>query len=123
MHHAWTISLIASQVAHIISEAPELRRLATDPFVPAIVRKQLISNLFKDSGAHKITVNLLGASVFVLEQFCSISMGYQGNNASSCPGFLGAHACARSGGCWVRPCWLTHGSFRVSCFIYPRRSG
>lgn len=49
------------QVAHIISEAPELRRLATDPFVPAIVRKQLISNLFKDSGAHKITVNLLDA--------------------------------------------------------------
>uniref|UniRef100_A0A7S0R719 ATP synthase subunit O, mitochondrial n=1 Tax=Chlamydomonas leiostraca TaxID=1034604 RepID=A0A7S0R719_9CHLO len=49
------------QVATIISDTPELRRLATDPFVPALVRKKLISNLFKDSGAHKITVNLLDA--------------------------------------------------------------
>lgn len=53
------------QVATIISDTPELRRLATDPFVPALVRKKLISNLFKDSGAHKITVNLLGASAWM----------------------------------------------------------
>lgn len=54
------IRLFDLQLATAVSEEKELRRLAVDPFVPAIVRKKVIHTLLADSPAHVITKNLLG---------------------------------------------------------------
>jgi hypothetical protein len=50
------------QLAEAFNTLPELRRLATDPFVPALVRKKVVSYVLKDSKAHALTINLLGRS-------------------------------------------------------------
>lgn len=49
------------QMLHVILEMPALRRLATDPFVPTIVRKSIIESVLKDSKAHAITKSLFSA--------------------------------------------------------------
>lgn len=46
------------QFAEAIKTLPELRRLATDPFVPTLIRRKIVESILKDSGATEITKKL-----------------------------------------------------------------
>nr|6RD4_P Chain P, Mitochondrial ATP synthase subunit OSCP [Polytomella sp. Pringsheim 198.80]6RD6_P Chain P, Mitochondrial ATP synthase subunit OSCP [Polytomella sp. Pringsheim 198.80]6RD9_P Chain P, Mitochondrial ATP synthase subunit OSCP [Polytomella sp. Pringsheim 198.80]6RDA_P Chain P, Mitochondrial ATP synthase subunit OSCP [Polytomella sp. Pringsheim 198.80]6RDB_P Chain P, Mitochondrial ATP synthase subunit OSCP [Polytomella sp. Pringsheim 198.80]6RDC_P Chain P, Mitochondrial ATP synthase subu len=49
------------QFIELFKQHSELRRLATDPFVPTLVRTKIISSVLKDSGASEITKKLFEA--------------------------------------------------------------
>lgn len=49
------------QLAEAFRSLPELTRLATDPFVPAIVRKKVVDSVLKDSKATDVTKRLMEA--------------------------------------------------------------
>ncbi|KAL6751167.1 globin-like protein [Haematococcus lacustris] len=49
------------QLAEAFNSLPELRRLATDPFVPAAVRQKVVASVMQGSQAHQITQLLVGA--------------------------------------------------------------
>lgn len=46
------------QFAEAIKTLPELRRMASDPLFPPIVRKSVIEAVLKDSGATEVTKRL-----------------------------------------------------------------
>ncbi|KAJ9535042.1 hypothetical protein QJQ45_029695, partial [Haematococcus lacustris] len=48
-------------LAEAFNSLPELRRLATDPFVPAAVRQKVVASVMQGSQAHQITQLLVGA--------------------------------------------------------------
>lgn len=49
------------QLLDLFREHESLRRLATDPFVPVVVRRKIIDSVLKDSSATEITKKLMGA--------------------------------------------------------------
>eukprot|EP00798_Chlamydomonas_sp_ICE-L_P022058 gene22058-29123_t len=55
------------QMAEVIRTLPELRRLATDPFVPTVVRKAIVESIMKDSKATEVTKRLF---VSMAEENC-----------------------------------------------------
>jgi len=44
-----------SQLSYALTELPELRMIATDPFVPSIVRKKVVQAVLQDTSSVKVS--------------------------------------------------------------------
>ena len=74
----------AGQMVEVFRTEPQMMRLATDPFVPALIRKKVIESVLKDSGATDVTKKLFGTFLWLLSCRCYYWPLYTSTAAHMC---------------------------------------